>query len=209
MKNRLPADPLAAALRVSWVTVAWSSVTGIASAIVGLLAGSLSLAGLGVTVLIDVGSSLVLIWRFRHERDGGASVVRAEQIAHRVASWALVAFAAVLAAQAGRSLVAGDAPTASGVGIVLAALGLAVLPLLARWKYRVADAVGSAALRADAHITAVGAAIAGVTLVGLVVVETWGWWWADSSAALVLAAVAARQGTRGLWPAEPSAGSAS
>jgi divalent metal cation (Fe/Co/Zn/Cd) transporter len=193
------ADPVEAALAVSWLTVAWSSTTGIASAVVGILAGSLSLAGLGVTVLIDVGSSLVLIWRFRHERDGGGSVEHAERIAHRVASWALVGFAVVLAAQAIRGLVAHDEPDASTIGVVLAGLGVVFLPLLARWKYAAADDVGSDALRADAHITAVGAGIAAVTLVGLVAVEAWGWWWADGAAALVLAAVAARQGARGLW----------
>lgn len=198
-------DPLEVALAVSWLTVGWSTATGSASAVVGLLAGSLSLAGLGVTVLIDVASSLVLIWRFRHERDGGASVDHAERLAHRVASWALVAFAIVLAVQAGRSLAAHDEPTASLLGVLLAAGGATFLPVLARWKYRAADAVASAALRADAHITAVGAAIAGVTLGGLVVVRVWGWWWADALAALVLAAVAARQGVDGLRPVDPPA----
>jgi divalent metal cation (Fe/Co/Zn/Cd) transporter len=192
------ADPVEAALAVSWLTVAWSTTTGLASAAVGILAGSLSLAGLGVTVLIDVGSSLVLIWRFRHERDGGGSVEHAERVAHRVASWALVGFAVVLAAQAIRALAAHDRPDASVVGVVLAGLGVGFLPLLARWKYAAADDVQSQALRADAHITAVGAAMAAVTLVGLVAVEAWGWWWADGVAALVLAAVALRQGVDGL-----------
>lgn len=191
-------DPVEVALAVSWLTVVWSTVTGVASAVVGLLAGSLSLAGLGVTVLIDVASSLVLIWRFRHERDGGASVEHAERVAHRVASSALVGFAVVLAAQAIRNLAAHDEPRASVLGVVLAALGVAFLPVLARWKYQAADGVGSPALRADAHITAVGAAIAAVTLAGLVLVRVWGWWWADATAALILAAVAGRQGWTGL-----------
>ena len=198
--------PIDVALRVSWLTVVWSSVTGVGSAVVGLLAGSLSLAGLGVTVLIDVGSSLVLIWRFRHERDGGSSVEHAERLAHRVASWALVGFAVVLAAQAIRSLFGGEAPTASAAGVALAAAGAAFLPVLARWKYRAADAVASAALRADAHITAVGAGIALVTLVGLLAVRAFGWWRADATAALVLAAVAARQGSQGLSSSEASVG---
>jgi divalent metal cation (Fe/Co/Zn/Cd) transporter len=196
-------DPVEAALAVSWLTVGWSTATGTASAVVGLLAGSLSLAGLGVTVLIDVASSLVLIWRFRHERDGGASVEHAERLAHRVASWALVGFAVVLAAQAGRSLADHHEPKASVLGVLLAAASVAFLPVLARWKYRAADAVSSPALRADAHITTIGAAIAGVTLVGLGVVRIWGWWWADAVAALVLAAVAARQGVDGIRAADP------
>jgi divalent metal cation (Fe/Co/Zn/Cd) transporter len=190
-------DPIEAALAISWLTVAWSTATGLASAAVGLRSHNLSLAGLGVTVLIDVASSLVLIWRFRHERSGGSGE-RPERIAHRVASLALVGFAAVLAAQAIRHLIDQARPDSSLAGVVLAATGLAVLPFLARRKYRVADTVSSAALRADAHITAVGAATAGVTLAGLAARALVGWWWADAVAALVLAAIAGRQGLGGL-----------
>jgi divalent metal cation (Fe/Co/Zn/Cd) transporter len=199
MSSRPPsADPLRAALAVSWLTVAWSSATGVASAVVGLLAGSLSLAGLGVTVLLDVGSSLVLIWRFRHERAGGGSVAEAERLAHLVAAGALLAFGLVLAVTSVRQLAEQHHPDSSPLGVGLAAAGVAVLPLLARRKYQVADQVGSRALRADAHITAVGAAVALVTLTGLVLVAALGWWWADGVAALVLAAVAGGQGIGGL-----------
>lgn len=193
-------DPVHAALAVSWATVVWSTTTGSASAVVGLLTHSLSLAGLGVTVLIDVVSSVVLIWRFGHERRGGSTVDRAERVAHQVASGALAVFAVVLSVGAARNLFGHAIPTASVASVALAAAGLVVLPLLARCKYQVALAVDSAALRADAHITAVGAAVAGATLTGLVVVALWGWWWADAVAALILAAVAARQGWRGLSP---------
>jgi divalent metal cation (Fe/Co/Zn/Cd) transporter len=204
MSIRQPSDdPLGAALAVCWLTVGWSSATGVASAVVGLLAGSLSLAGLGITVLLDVGSSVVLIWRFRHERAGGGSVARAEHLAHRVASSALVGFGVVLAASSVRDLVGRHHPEATAVGVGLAAASVLVLPLLARLKYEAADLVGSAALRADAHITAVGAAVAAVTLVGLVLVTAAGWWWADASAALLLALVAGRQGIVGLRAAEP------
>jgi divalent metal cation (Fe/Co/Zn/Cd) transporter len=196
-------DPVGTALLVSWVTVVWSTTTGMAASVVGMLTGSLSLAGLGVTVLIDVASSVVLIWRFNHERGGGQSVERAERVAHRVASGALVGFSLVLAVQASRSLAGHARPEVSIPGVVLAGGGMVILPVLARWKYRAADAAPSRALRADAHITSVAAAIAGVTLAGLVVVRVWGWWWADAAAALVLATIAARQGVEGIWSSRP------
>ncbi|MEN3314666.1 MAG: hypothetical protein V7605_900 [Acidimicrobiaceae bacterium] len=191
-------DPVAVAIAASWVTIVWSASTGSASAVVGILAGSLALAGLGFTVLIDVGSSLVLVWRFNRQRDGAGGVERAEEVAHRVASGALVALGVVLAVEAVRSLIAHAEPDTTVASVVLAAAALVFLPVLARWKYRAAHAVGSRALRADAHITALGAAIGGVTLAGLVVVSVWDWWWADAAAALILAAVAEGQGVRGL-----------
>jgi divalent metal cation (Fe/Co/Zn/Cd) transporter len=80
----------------------------------------------------------------------------------------------------------------------LAAANLLVLPLLARWKYAVAAAVASLALRTDAHITMVGAGTAVLTVVGLGVDRAFGWWWADAVAALVIAVVAADQGRRSI-----------
>src|SRR5262249_18165379 len=136
-------DPLHAAIAVSWLTVAWSSSTGVASAIVGLAAHSLSLAGLGVTVLLDVASSLVLVWRFGHERDGGTSTEHAERLAHRVASGALVGFGVVLALTSIQELAAGRHPHATALGVALAAANVLVLPVLARAKYRAATAAAS------------------------------------------------------------------
>lgn len=194
---RADSDPVGAALAASWVTVGWSTSTGTASAIIGLVTGSLSLAGLGITVLIDVVSSAVLIWRFAIQRND-RSVERAERIAHRIASSALVGFGVVLAAESVRRLAARSHGEQSVAAIALAGASVLVLPALARWKYEVAAAVASRALHADAHITAVGAAMAGVTLSGLVVAGVWGWWWADSGAAIVLAAIAIRHGVDGL-----------
>lgn len=191
-------DPVATALAVSWVTVAWSTSTGAAAAVVGVLRHSLSVAGLGIVVLIDVASSIVLIWRFRRERSGHPAVDHAERVAHRVAAAALATFGILLAVQAGRNIDAHAVPEQSVLAGVIAAGGVIVLPVLARAKYGAAVAVGSPALRADAHVTAVGAAMAAVTLAGLIVARAWDWWWADPAAALVLAALAMREGTRGL-----------
>jgi divalent metal cation (Fe/Co/Zn/Cd) transporter len=163
----------------------------------------LSLAGLGITVLLDVGSSMVLIWRFRHERSGRSSVEHAERVAHRVAAASLVGFGVLLAASSARELARGSHPDASALGVTLAAVSVAALPVLARLKYRAAAAVESAALRADAHLTAVGAGSAVVTLLGLGLVAVFGWWWTDAAAALILAGVALRQGVRGLRDVTP------
>lgn len=184
-------DPIGDALAVSWATIAWSTTTGIASAIAGVLAHSLSVVGLGITVLLDVVSSVVLVWRFLHERLGARDVEQVERVAHRVACIALGAFGVLLTAQAIRNLISGAEADVTAPGVVLAIAGIIVLPLLARWKYGAAAAVGSPALRADAHITAVGAAMAAVTLGGLVV-------GADALAALVIGVVALGQGQRGL-----------
>jgi divalent metal cation (Fe/Co/Zn/Cd) transporter len=80
--------------------------------------------------------------------------------------------------------------TGSTAGVVLAAFSLAALSLLSFRKRRVADRLPSHALRADSHLSAIGAVLAAVTLGGAVATSELGWWWADPAAALAIAVVA-------------------
>jgi divalent metal cation (Fe/Co/Zn/Cd) transporter len=177
------------ALRVSYATVVWSGVQGAGAVVEGLHTKSLALVGVGVSLALDVGSSCVLIWRFR-KTDGHQA---AERIAAKVARVSLAVVAVGLIIGAVQRLATGSGPTVSALSIGLAIAGVLVLPVLARWKYRVALRVGSGALRTDAHITAVGAAMSAVTVVGLAVTGLFDWWWADSVAAILVAGLALRQ----------------
>jgi divalent metal cation (Fe/Co/Zn/Cd) transporter len=191
-------EPLRDALRVSWVCVIWSVVAGIASLTVGLVSGSLSLGGLGASVLVDVISSAVLIWRFRHEKGGGDFPETAERRAQVVAASGLLVIGIALIVTGIQHLAVQSHPDTPALALALATANLVVLPLLARWKYRVADEVGSRALRTDAHITMVGTSTSALTLLGLGVDRGFGWWWADAVAALLIGAVALDQGRRSL-----------
>lgn len=191
-------DPVHEAIRVSWVCVTWSLVAGAVSLAVALTAGSLSLGGLGASVLVDVVSSAVLIWRFRRQRSGGEFPEQAERRAQVVASAGLLVIGLALTVASIQHLVNGSRPSVPAAALALAAANLVVLPLLARWKYSVARAVGSLALRTDAHITMVGTGTAALTLAGLGLDRGFGWWWADAVAALVIAAVAVDQGRRSM-----------
>jgi divalent metal cation (Fe/Co/Zn/Cd) transporter len=191
-------DVVRDAIRVSWVCVGWSLAAGAASLAVALTAGSLSLGGLGASVLVDVVSSAVLIWRFRRQQAGTGFPEQAERRAQVVASTGLIVIAVVLSIEGVRHLVDAARPSVPATALGLAAANLLVLPLLARWKYAVAAAVASLALRTDAHITMVGAGTAVLTVVGLGADRAFGWWWADAVAALVIAAVAADQGRRSI-----------
>jgi divalent metal cation (Fe/Co/Zn/Cd) transporter len=191
-------DPVRSALRVSWATVSWSLVSGVASLIVGVRAGSLSLGGLGASVLVDVVSSAVLIWRFRRERAAAEFPEAAERRAQVVAAFGLVAIGIALAVTGIQHLVSQAHPTAPALALALAGANLLALPLLARWKYAAATAVGSRALRTDAHITMVGTSTSALTLLGLGLDRGFGWWWSDAVAALAIAVVSADQGRRSL-----------
>ena len=76
------------------------------------------------------------------------------------------------------------------VGVALAAISLAVMPVLARAKRRVAPVLGSRAAAAEAAQTDLCAALSAALLVGLGFNLLFGWWWADPIAGLVIAGIA-------------------
>ena len=75
------------------------------------------------------------------------------------------------------------------------------MPLLARAKQRVGHALGSSATVGEAQQNMICAYLSVALLVGLGVNALLGWWWADPAAALVIAAVALREG-RESWRGE-------
>ena len=84
----------------------------------------------------------------------------------------------------------GDAVTLTPplVGIVLAAVSLAVMPFLSWAQRRTGRALGSNAVVADSTQTLLCTYLSAVLLVGLVLNATLGWSWADPIAGLVIAA---------------------
>jgi divalent metal cation (Fe/Co/Zn/Cd) transporter len=87
------------------------------------------------------------------------------------------------------------------VGIVVTSLSLAVMPVLARAKRRLAPVLGSRAQEREASQTRLCAVLSGVVLGGLVLNAALGWWWADPLAALVVAGLAGVEGIRS-WRAD-------
>lgn len=194
-------DAVRRALAISWVSICWGAVSGAASIGFGLTAASLALVGSGAGVLIDLSSSAVLVWRFRHPHGHE----QAERTAHLVAACALTALALVLAVFAVLRVARGSSADPDLAAIVTASVSLAVLPVIAWRKYTVAPAVPSPALRADAHITLVGAVTALLSLAGLAATRA-GWSSADGWAALVVGLVAGWVGAGELRHAWPAAG---
>ena len=83
----------------------------------------------------------------------------------------------------------------------LAALSLLVMPVLSLAQRRAGREYGSASAVADSKQTLLCTYLSAVLLVGLLANATLGWWWADPIAALVIAAVAVKEG-RDAWRGE-------
>lgn len=81
---------------------------------------------------------------------------------------------------------------------MLAALSLAVMPFLSAAQRRAGRELGSASAVADSKQTLLCTYLSGVLLAGLLANSLLGWYWADPIAALVIAAVAVKEG-REAW----------
>lgn len=181
---------------LEYLTIGWNSLEGLIAIGSGLLAGSIALVGFGVDSFIEVSSGAALLWRLH--LDSPERRERAEQVALKVVGVSFLALAAYVAFDGVKSLVYREAPEASYVGIALATLSLAVMPLLARAKRRVAAEINSRALQADSRQTDICTYLSAILLGGLILNALFGWWWADPVAALVMTPIIVKEGVEAL-----------
>ena len=172
-------------------------VEAVVSLVAGALAGSVALVGFGVDSIIEVTASGAAHWRLRADWNP-ARRERVERLTLRVIGATFLALAAYVACDSVAALIRRERPAESPVGIAIAALSLVVLPLLARAKRRVALAMGSSALAADAQQTSLCAYLSAILLGGLALNAALGWWWADPLAGLAMVPIIAREGVEGL-----------
>jgi divalent metal cation (Fe/Co/Zn/Cd) transporter len=176
---------------LAWGGNAWHFVEFAIAVGAGVAAGSIALVGFGIDSLIESLAGFIIIWRFASRRSRSETAERhAQQLI--AASYAILVVYIVV--EATRSLVGGEQPEASWVGIGLAAFTAPTMPLLARAKRRVGHQLGSAATVSEAEQNQICAYLSIALLVGLLANALAGWWWADPAAALVIAAVAAKEG---------------
>lgn len=170
-------------------SVTYNTVEAIIAITAGNVAGSSALVGFGLDSLVEVSSGLVILWQFRHHMPESR-----ERTAQRLIAVSFFALAAYLTVDAGRALLTGARPEDSPVGIGLAIASLGIMPFLSLWQRRTGGELGSGAVEGDGTQTLLCTYLSAVLLVGLVLNATLGWSWADPVAALVIAAVAAREG---------------
>lgn len=174
-------------------SVAYNVVEAVIAVTAGVVAGSVALVGFGLDSVVEVSSGLIILWQFRHPLPESR-----ERQALRAMAVAFFGLAAYVSSESLRALFSGHQPDGSPVGIALAAVSLVVMPLLSRAQRRTGRALGSGAVVADGTQTLLCTCLSAVLLVGLLLDATLGWYWADPVAALVIAAIAAREG-REAW----------
>ncbi len=176
------------ALLLSYFTVAYNLLEGLACVAAGALAGSIALVGFGLDSGIELAAAGVLLWRLRVEARGAdeEAVESAERRVHRFIGLTFLLLAAYVTVMAVRTLLGYGEPAESLVGIALAAASLIVMPLVSWRKLRAADEIGSEALRSEAKETLACAYLSFTLLLGLAATAWLGWHWADPAAALAM-----------------------
>ncbi|MCE3556039.1 cation transporter [Pseudonocardia sp. RS11V-5] len=174
-------------------TITYNVIEAVVAISAGRVASSTALIGFGLDSVIEVASAAAVAWQF-----SGADPARRERAALRVIALSFFALAAYVSLESIRSLLGAGEPDHSTVGIVLAALSLLVMPILSAAQRRAGRELGSTSAVADSRQTLLCTYLSGVLLVGLLLNSLLGWSLADPIAALVIAAVAVREG-REAW----------
>ncbi|MET0415100.1 MAG: cation transporter [Actinoplanes sp.] len=174
-------------------TITYNVIEAAVAITAGTIASSTALIGFGLDSVIEVSSAAAVAWQF-----AGRDPERREKTALRIIAVSFFALAAYVTIESVRALVGGAQAEHSTVGLVLAALSLAIMPGLSYAQRRTGRELGSRSAVADSKQTLLCTYLSGVLLVGLAVNSLFGWSWADPIAALVIAAVAVKEG-REAW----------
>jgi divalent metal cation (Fe/Co/Zn/Cd) transporter len=178
------------------MTITYNIVEAVIAISAGAMASSAALIGFGLDSLIEVSSAASVLWQF-----SGTDPEARERTALRVIALSFFALAAYVTVDSVRSLTGGHDAEPSTAGIIVAAVSLIVMPLLSYAQRRAGRELGSASAVADSNQTLLCTYLSGVLLVGLLLNAVFGWSWADPVVALVIAAVAVREG-RTAWRGE-------
>jgi divalent metal cation (Fe/Co/Zn/Cd) transporter len=127
---------------LAWGGIAWHFIEFAIAIAAGVAASSIALIGFGADSLIEALAGFVVVWLFTGSR---LQTPRAERRAQQLIAASFYLLAVFVSVDAIRTLVGGDHPQTSWVGIGLAAVTAPTMPLLARAKRRVGSKLNSSA----------------------------------------------------------------
>lgn len=174
-------------------TITYNVIEAVVALAEGTRVSSTALIGFGLDSVIEVSSAAAVAWQF-----AGKDAEAREKTALRIIAFSFFGLALYVSIDAVRSLLGAGEAQHSVIGIALAAVSLAVMPLLSWAQRRAGREMGSLSAVADSKQTLLCTYLSAVLLVGLVLNSLFGWSWADPIAALVIAVIATKEG-RDAW----------
>ncbi len=178
-------------------TIAYNVVEAVVALAEGTRVSSSALIGFGLDSVVEISSAAAVAWQF-----SAKDPETREKMALRFIAFSFFALAAYVTVDAVRGLAGAGEAHPSIVGIVLAALSLAIMPVLSWAQRHAGRELGSLSAVADSKQTLLCTYLSAILLAGLVLNSTLGWSWADPVAALGIAALAVREGVNA-WRGDP------
>lgn len=196
---------IAKAFTLEWMTLGWMSVEAAVAIWSGLAARSLTLIAFGFDSVIEFASAGVLMWRLTVEIKRGQEFSEyAERRAGQIAGALLFALVYVVMSAAW-GLWQRQSAEFSLPGIIVAITAIPAMVLLSRAKIRVAEQLGSKALRADAVEAITCGYLSAVVVVGLLAQLLLHVWWLDSVTSLMITYFLVKEG-REAWIGDAGCG---
>lgn len=183
------------ALMLSYFTVGYNVLEGIASIVAGWFAGSIALIGFGLDSFVESLSGGVMVWRFRKHGYISEEVEdKVEQRATRLVGYTFFILGSYVLYESIHKLWYREESEPSLPGIMIAVLSIIIMPLLYYYKTHTALAIGSRGLAADAKETLACSFLSIALLAGLLLNWFFGLWWADPAVGLAVVAYLFREG---------------
>ncbi len=189
---------LRAGIRLEAISIAWMVAEAAISLGAGIAAGSLLLTAFGADSVIELASAALLLHRLRRQIDArfadNADLERVERKTAKLAGFLLYGLSGYVVLQALSGLTHRHHAETPWLGVGVAVGAAFGMPLLARAKIKVADEIGSRALRADAMETFTCGYLSWALLAGLAANAVLHWWWLDSVFALGIVPLLIKEG---------------
>jgi len=183
------------ALLLSYFTVGYNVLEGIASIFAGLFAGSIALVGFGSDSFVESLSGGVMIWRFRkHGKITEEEEEKVELKATRLIAYTFFILGFYILYESVKKLCFHEIPDPSLLGIIIAIVSIIVMPVLFYMKYQTGKSVNSKSLVADSKQTLACTFMSVALLIGLGLNYLYGLWWADPVVGLIIVVFLIKEG---------------
>ncbi len=187
------------ALLLVWVGEVWNGLEAGVALWSAVNVSSVALLAFGLDSLIEIFAGGVLIWRLSAEWKQEEEEA-AERRALKLVGITFFLLAAYVLVQSVTTLLGWiSEPRKSLMGIALVIASAFVMTLLFWGKSKLAERLGSRALRAEAMESLVCDLQDLTVLIGLGLNALLGWWWADPVAALALIPFLLKEGWEGVF----------
>ncbi len=178
-------------------TITYNVIEAVVALTEGTRVSSTALIGFGLDSVIEISSAAAVAWQF-----SAKDPETREKAALRFIAFSFFALAAYVTVDAVLTLAGMGEARPSVIGIALASLSLAVMPVLSWAQRRAGRELGSHSAVADSKQTLLCTYLSAILLAGLVLNSLWGLSWADPVAAIGIAAIAVREGLNA-WRGDP------